>query len=203
VSSLTKAYWLASADTAPADFAGAMRALAADPSNTSAADLLSRRPEYVGLVRTTCVPTMISGGHALNALPQSVTANINCRIFPGTTRAAIKAELERLAGDGVKIVQLESGALEAPDSPLRPDVTAAVTQAVHARAPGVPVVPSMSQGATDSMHFRAHGVPAFGVAATFIAPADDFSHGLNERMPVATLDPGVQQMEAILRAIAK
>jgi acetylornithine deacetylase/succinyl-diaminopimelate desuccinylase-like protein len=204
VSPLTKAYWLASAKGAPAETAAAMRAFAADPDNAAAAALLAAKPEYVGQVRTTCVPTTIAGGHAANALPQLVTANVNCRIFPGTPVAAIAAALGKIVADpGIAIEPLDTGSIEAPESPLRADVMAAVERAVHERAPGLTIVPSMSAGASDSMHFRARGIPAFGVSAVFIRPQDDFSHGLNERLPVATLDPGVRQMETLLRTIAR
>jgi acetylornithine deacetylase/succinyl-diaminopimelate desuccinylase-like protein len=204
VSPLTKAYWQGTAPRAPADVAAAMRAFAADPNNAEATALLSDKPEYVGLVRTTCVPTLVSGGHAPNALPQSASANVNCRVFPGTSQAAIKTAIEGVIGDPAIKIEISKGSgIEAPESPLRPDVMAAVEKAVHQRAPGLAVVPQMSAGATDSMHFRSHGIPAYGVAATFIRPEDDMAHGLNERLPVATLDPGVAQYETLLRAIAK
>lgn len=204
LSPLTRAYLLGAAPNAPAEAARAMRAFAADPTNAAAAETLSAMPQYVGIVRTTCVPTMIQGGHATNALPQSVTANINCRIFPGTSIAATRKVLEGLAADpAVRFETAETGSIESPESPLRPEVIAAVTAAVHERAPGLAVVPNMSAGATDSMHFRALGVPSFGVSAVFIKASDDFSHGLNERLPLATLDPGVKQYETLLRAIAK
>jgi acetylornithine deacetylase/succinyl-diaminopimelate desuccinylase-like protein len=204
VSPLTRAYWLGTAPNAPAADAQAMRAFAADPNDAHAAETLSDQREYVGLVRTTCVPTLIQGGHAPNALPQSVTANINCRIFPGTPRVEIRKKLAELVGDpAIKIEFIDNGTIEAPESPLRKDVLSAVTTAVHQRAPGLAVVPNMSAGATDSMHFRARGVPSFGVSAIFMKPSDDFSHGLNERVPLATLDPGVQQYETLLRTLAK
>jgi acetylornithine deacetylase/succinyl-diaminopimelate desuccinylase-like protein len=203
-SPLTKAYWQGTAPTAPADIAPAMRAFAADPNNAAAAEALSARPEYVGLVRTTCVPTLISGGHAANALPQKVTANVNCRVFPGTPREAVMATLASTIGDTAVKIEIDPGSgIEAPESPLRPDVIAAVERAVHQRAPGMAIVPGMSAGATDSMYYRSRGIPAFGVAATFIKSSDEFAHGLNERLPLATLDPGVRQWETLLRAIAK
>lgn len=204
VSPLTKAYWLGAAPKAPAEEAAAMRAFAANPDDAQAAELLSGLPQYVGVVRTTCVPTMIQGGHAPNALPQSVTANVNCRIFPGTPRAEIQKKLAELAGDpSIKIELIDNGTIEAPESLLEKDVVAAVTAAVRQRVPGLAVVPNMSAGATDSMHFRARGIPAFGVSAIFMKASDDFSHGLNERVPVATLDPGVRQYETLLRTLAK
>lgn len=204
LSPLTKAYWQGTAPQAPAEVAAAMRAFAANPNDAQAAEVLSGRPEYVGLVRTTCVPTMIAGGHAPNALPQSVTANVNCRVFPGTSREAVKAVLAGVIADPkIAIAISEISGIEAPESPLRKDVMAAIEKAVHQRAPGLAIVPGMSAGATDSMHFRSRGIPAFGVSATFIRPEDEFAHGLNERLPVATLDPGVRQFETLLRTIAK
>lgn len=204
LSPLTKAYLQGSAPHAPAEVAPAMRAFAADPADAAAAATLSARPEYIGVIRTTCVPTMVNGGHAPNALPQSVTANVNCRIFPGTTRAQVKARLEEVIADPkITVTFRDNGTLESIESPLQKDVMSAVEKAVHQRATGVAIVPAMSAGATDSMHFRSKGIPAFGVSATFIRSEDDFAHGLNERLPLATLDAGVKQWETMLRELAK
>jgi len=204
ISPLTKAYWEGTAPGAPPGVAEAMRAFAANPADTAASDLLSAKPEYIGIVRTTCVPTMVEGGHAPNALPQSISANVNCRIFPGTSRAQTAEELRQVIGDDtIELEIIEDGSLEAPESPLRADVMAAVEKAVHERAPGLAIVPSMSAGATDSAHFRIYGIPAYGVAATFLKPEDEFAHGLDERLPLDTLDPGVQQWETLLRTLLK
>ncbi len=204
VSPTTKAYWEASAKHATPELAAAMRALAADPTNTDAAELLSAHPEYIGLVRTTCVPTMIEGGHAPNALPQSASANVNCRIFPGTSRAEATAILEKIVHDpAVQFELLEDGSIESPESPLRPDVMAALKTTVGERAPGATITPAMSAGASDSIFFRALGIPSYGVSATFIKPEDEMSHGLNERLPLSTIDPGVKQWETMLRLLAK
>ena len=189
---------------AAADVAAAMRAFAADPTDTAASDLLSSHSEYVGLVRTTCVPTMVNGGHAANALPQSVTANINCRIFPGTSRAQAGEILKKLIDDPrVTLEMMDDGSIESPESPLRKDVMDAVAKAVHERVPGLTIVPQMSAGASDSMYFRALGIPSYGVSAIFMRADDEFSHGLNERLPLDTIDPGVKQWETLLRTLLK
>lgn len=204
LSPLTKAYWQGTASRAPADVAAAMRVFAANPNDDASAALLSDRPEYVGLVRTTCLPTQVWGGHAPNALPQTAKANVNCRVFPGTSQAAVQGVMTGvIANPDIAITIGPDSGIEAPESPLRPDVMAAVEKAVHQRAPGLAIVPQMSAGATDSMHFRARGIPSYGVAATFMKPEDDMAHGLNERLPLATIDPGVAQYETLLRAIAK
>jgi len=204
VSPLTRAYWLASADSAPDGLGASMRALAANPADRDAAEKLSARPEYVGLVRTTCVPTLVNGGHAPNALPQRVTATVNCRIFPGTATEDVRSVLRQVAGDsGIDVGPADAGAVEAPESPLDPRLLAALRKALAERAPGLAIVPSMSAGASDSSHFRALGVPSYGVSATFLRAEDDFAHGLNERLPLATLDPGVRQWQLLLKAIAR
>ncbi|MCJ2184577.1 M20/M25/M40 family metallo-hydrolase [Novosphingobium sp. 1949] len=204
VSPLTKAYLEGSAASAPAEVAGAMRALAANPTDAEAAATLSARPEYVGVIRTTCVPTMIAGGHAPNALPQSVSANVNCRIFPGTSRAAVLDRLTKVVDNpAIHIAFTENGTLESIESPLRKDVLHAVEIAVHQRSPGLTIVPGMSAGATDSMHFRSRGIPAFGISATYMRAQDEFAHGLNERLPLATLDPGVKQWQTVLTTLLK
>ena len=161
----------------------AMTRFANDPGDEAAIDLLSAEPSQVGLVRTTCVPTLLRAGHADNALPQSATATLNCRIFPGVTVEAVHKTLREVAGTGVEVVSI--GAPMASDaSPLRADVMAAVTKAVHARYPGTTVVPSQAAGATDGLYLRAGGIPTYGVSGMLMKESDSFAHGLNERIPV-------------------
>jgi acetylornithine deacetylase/succinyl-diaminopimelate desuccinylase-like protein len=200
---LASAYLEASADVVAAPAGPAMRALVSDESDEAAIAVLTADPEYVGQIRTTCVPTMIHGGHAPNALPQLATANVNCRILPGVPIAEVESQLNAIFADpGVIVAYEESGAVAAPGSPLRNDVLAAVTAAVHARAPGLKIVPAMSAGATDTSHFRARGVPSYGVGTIFLKPTDNFAHGLNERLPVETIAPGMVQWEGLIRSVA-
>ena len=204
LSPLTRSYLEGSAMHAPADIAPAMRAFAAAPTDEAAAAALSARREYIGVIRTTCVPTMINGGHAPNALPQSVTANVNCRIFPGTTRAQVKAKLEEIIADPKMTVTLKDNGLpDSIESPVQKSLMSTIAKVMHQRVPGIAIVPTMSVGATDSMFFRSKGIPALGVSATFIRTEDEFAHGLNERLPLSTLDPGVKQWEMLLREVAK
>ncbi|MGN5375313.1 MAG: hypothetical protein DI632_11050 [Sphingomonas hengshuiensis] len=199
---ITKASLAGTATMTPGPLGAAMKAFAANPNDTAAADVLSADKRYVGQVRTTCVPTMFNGGHAPNALPQRAVANINCRIFPGTPRAQIAARLTELAADPkVAVTFNDNGTIEAGASPLDPKVVGAVKAAVAQRSPGLLVVPMQEAGATDSMHFRAHGIPSFGVGGVFMKASDSFAHGLNERVPVATFDPGVVWWETLLKTL--
>jgi carboxypeptidase PM20D1 len=201
---ITRAYFQASAAKEAGPIGEAMRRFAADPTDEKAIATLSAEREYIGQVRTTCVATQIEGGHAPNALPQQATANINCRIFPGTPVASVQQTLATVIGNNrVQIAHLDGGAVESDASPLRPDVIAAVTKAVRATHGEVQIVPDMSAGATDSMHFRALGVPSYGVSGLFMKAADDFSHGLNERVPVAAIDGALVHWEMVLKALAQ
>src|SRR5207344_1064755 len=128
----------------------------------AAADILRQSPAQVGKTRTTCVATLLRGGHAENALPQSATATINCRIFPGVAIAEVTDALQTLVGPGVEVKVIGDPAFS-DASPLRADVMTAVADAVHLRHPGIPVVPAMQSGASDGIYFRGAGIPTYGV----------------------------------------
>jgi carboxypeptidase PM20D1 len=201
---LTRAYFTAAARYEDPEIAAAMRAFAADPADAKAIAVLRANPMTVGKIGTTCVATMINGGHALNALPQRATANINCRIFPGHPRAQIMEELQRAAADpSVEFKDVTAGSVATDASPIRPDVVDAITRAVHAGYPGVPVFPTMSAGASDSMWFRNEHIPSYGVSPLFIKDSDRFAHGLNERIPVADVGPSMACMLSLLSDLSK
>ena len=181
----------------------ALRAFAANPADAAAVAAIRADAEYVGQIGTTCAPTLVKGGHAENALPQRATANVNCRIFPGVSIEAVKTELEAVIGDSAIKVTVLDNPVASDASPLRADVMAAVTRAVHARFPGLPIIPSMSAGATDSLHFRAVGVPSYGVAGLFSKASDSYAHGLNERVPVDAIPGALAHWDSLLRDLSK
>jgi len=201
---ITKAYFLAAADRADPKTAAAMRAFAADPTNKEAIATLTADPEEVGHIGTTCVATMVDGGHALNALPQRATANINCRIFPGTSFQQVQDELTRVAAEPKLQIQfINVGTTASPASPMRKDVTDAVRAGLDVAYKGVPIVPGQASGASDSMWFRVRGVPSYGVAPIFIKDSDDFSHGLNERTQLFNIAPGVAYWKIVIQRLSK
>src|SRR6185369_9395029 len=82
---------------------GADMIAAGKTGDAAAVARLVADPSYNGTLHTTCVATQIQGGHAPNALPQNVTANVNCRIFPGHDQKEILAALVGAVNDaGVK-----------------------------------------------------------------------------------------------------
>jgi acetylornithine deacetylase/succinyl-diaminopimelate desuccinylase-like protein len=181
----------------------AMRAFVANPEDKQAIATLTANPATVGRIGTTCVATMISGGHALNALPQRATANINCRIFPGHPFPQVMAELQRAAAEpAIQFQDVTVGSVPTPPSPLRPDFVQAVETSIHKVYPGVPVFPSQSSGASDSMWFRHVGVASYGASPVFIKESEDFSHGLNERTPLSNLQPAIDYYLSLFPALS-
>ena len=197
----TLASFKAEADVTPGKLGEAMRKFAKNPKDRAADDALYDSPTNVGKTRTTCVATLLRGGHADNALPQSATATINCRIFPGVAVDAVKQALQGVVGPAVSIVTI--GKPTSSDaSPLRADVLAAVTKTVHTLHPGVPIVPAQESGASDGLFFRSIGIPTYGVSETFIKDSDSFAHGLNERLPVKSFYDGLQHWYILLKELA-
>jgi acetylornithine deacetylase/succinyl-diaminopimelate desuccinylase-like protein len=179
----------------------AMRRFAQRPGDKRAATILSADPFTVGQVRTTCVPTLLAAGHADNALPQRAVATVNCRIFPGVSIDRVKAQLQRLAGKKLTIAPLDDYS-SSDASPLRKDVVAALTAAVHASYPGVRIVPAMSSGATDGVFFREAGIPTYGTSELFQKDSDGFAHGLNERVPVSAFYAGLTHWRVLITKLA-
>jgi acetylornithine deacetylase/succinyl-diaminopimelate desuccinylase-like protein len=199
----TRAYFTVREKSEKGALGDAMRRWLANPNDGAAADIIEADEGEVGLTRTRCVATRLEGGHADNALPQLARATINCRIMPGTEPAAIRDELERVVNDPeVKVERTDNQAMSLA-SPLRPDVVAAYTAAVHARHPDAPIMPEMSTGASDARPFRVAGVPVYGVDGSWgIIPDDLRAHGRDERLPVKALYDDVDHWVDMLKALA-
>ncbi len=199
---ITRKYFEMMADANDGELADAMRRFAKYPLDEEASDVLHRYPSLVGMTRTTCVATMLGGGHARNALPQSATATVNCRIFPGVEVADIQSTLRRVADNDAVEIRVLGNPSAGPPSPLREDVTSAVTKAVHARYPDIPIVPTMAPWGTDGKFVRAAGIPTYSIMGLYIRAEDDFSHGQNERAPVMSFFGALEHWYIILHELA-
>jgi len=198
----TRAYFTARATQEKGALGDAMRAWLANPADGAAADGIEADPTEVGGTRTRCVATRLMGGHADNALPQMAQATVNCRIFPGITVEATKAELQATVGDGVEIGMGLKGN-PSPPSPLRPDVVKAFTDSVQRRHPGMLIMPQMSAGATDGALLRAVGIPVYGVDGTWIvSPDDERAHGKDERVPVKSFNENLDHWHELVSRLA-
>ena len=148
-------------------------------------------PAWNATLRTTCVATMLEGGHAINALPQLAAATVNCRVLPEDTPEYVLNTLERVVADAqVSVKPLNTDTAKAPASPLRPDVLRAVREVTDRLWPGVPTVPIMVMGATDGRYLRAQGIPCYGVQGFFMDRDDIRFHGRDERMGVESFYEG-------------
>jgi carboxypeptidase PM20D1 len=201
-SDMTREFFKVSGAQLGGELGQAMAAFAAEPNNKQASDRLESESSYVGTTRTTCVTTMLSAGHAENALPQSAKATVNCRVFPGTSVEQVKQTLQAVAENpGIEFVTMDSP-VESPISELRDDVMAAVAKAVHPRYPNVEIIGFMESGGTDGMHFRKAGIPTWAMPSIFMNPDEMFAHGLNERLPIKTFYDGLDHWSIIIKELA-
>jgi carboxypeptidase PM20D1 len=199
---LTLAYFKSTGLRTEGQVGDAMRTFARNPADVEAIKILRANSSIVGTLGTTCVATMLRAGHAENALPQSATATVNCRIFPGVGVENTVAELKRVVDNSaIEFVMLDE-ATESDASPMRSDVLAALQKAIDIKYPGLEIVPSMSSGGTDGMHFRAAGIPSYGVDGFYGKDSDSYAHGLNERVMVESFYDSVAHWYVLLQAIA-
>lgn len=183
----------------------AMVTIVKDPANGEALATVAADPGYNGMLRTTCVATMISGGHATNALPQRATANVNCRIFPGTSIETVRDKLIALVNDPkVTVTPVMDSGERIPSSPppLTPEIMGPIEKLSAQFWPGVPVLPVLVAGATDGIYLAHAGIPTYGVSGMFADPDGGGIHGLNERIRVKSLYDGRDFLYALVKIYA-
>lgn len=181
----------------------AMVALTKDLNDSAAMALVNQDKALHSMLRTTCVATMIDGGHAVNALPQKVEANVNCRIFPGHTPAEIKDELARIMGNPA--IAIRYGRDDKPLAkvpPLDPRLIGPMEKLAAKHFPGVPVIPAMSTGATDAVYTSGAGIPTYGVPSAWSDPDGNGTHGLNERLNVRGVYTGRDYLFDLIKTLA-
>ena len=179
-----------------------MRRIVADPGDAAAAATLSEDPGYNSRLRTTCVATLLEGGHAQNALPQTAQANVNCRILPGHAPADVQARLEALAAPFDVAVSPRGVATPSPSSPLTSQVLDPIARITAEMWPGVPVLPVMSTGATDGLYLRRAGIPVYGVSGIFGDMDDTRAHGQDERILIEHFYEGQEFLYRLVKALA-
>jgi acetylornithine deacetylase/succinyl-diaminopimelate desuccinylase-like protein len=198
----TRAYFERAADQESGQMADEMRSVTSGKSDLEALSIvrLSAIPFYNAQLRTTCVATMLEGGHAANALPQVARAHVNCRVLPGEPAAEVRDTLVRvLADDQITVTQLHEPMLSAP-SALNREVMQAIEKLTNEFWPGIPVIPLMSTGGTDGTHLRNAGIPTYGHSGLAI---EDFrAHGKDERVPVKSFFDGSEYLYRLVKALS-
>ncbi len=172
------------------------------PNMQAAVRLAAVSPYYNALMRTTCVPTELSGGHAENALPQTARAVVNCRLLPDNEPLEIQKNLIGILADPAIAVTPLNRAQPTPLSPLRQDVVQAVERITREMWPGVVVAPVISTGASDGVYLRRAGIPVYGISGMFGDLDDTRAHGRDERMGVREFYEGVEFMHRLMKSLA-
>jgi acetylornithine deacetylase/succinyl-diaminopimelate desuccinylase-like protein len=180
----------------------------ADLAQVGANDLPAMRriaeasPAWNSMLRTTCVATMLEGGHATNALPQLAAANVNCRVLPDDSLQYVMDTLKKVADDDQVAISITTQEENSPSSPLRPELVSAMSRITDSMWPGVIVLPTMSTGATDGRMLRAAGIPTYGVQGFFNERDDNRAHGRDERMMVRSFYEGQTFLYELVKALA-
>jgi acetylornithine deacetylase/succinyl-diaminopimelate desuccinylase-like protein len=217
INEITRNFFAKTAAITTGQVSADMKVVAMYPPPPDAAQLngaverLSASPYYNSLLHTTCVATMLSGGHATNALPQTARANVNCRIFPGEDPEEVRKALERVANDPkvtVTVVAQRSAdgkivpVVGVPPSPLLPEVMRALEKTLSSSWPGVPLIATMSTGATDGRITRIAGIPTYGISCMFFDRNDIRAHGKDERLGVQDFYDGVEFNYKLIRELS-
>lgn len=161
----------------------------------------SEMPMYNALLRTTCVATQLKGGHAENALPQTATAVINCRILPGEDPQKIKEKLISLVDNPEISVTAVRPSKPSQPSPLSPRVFGPIRSITEQMWPGIPVIPTMSTGATDGLYLRNAGIPTYGVSGIFSDINDVRAHGRDERIEIESFYEGQEFLYRLVKEL--
>jgi acetylornithine deacetylase/succinyl-diaminopimelate desuccinylase-like protein len=190
---------LAAIDPGPAS--ADMRAVAQDPPDLAAAERLSENVRANAQLRTTCVATLISGGHAENALPQRARATIQCRMMPGDSAAEVERRLIATLRDPAIRVTLDAPPIVSPESPPTPQIMRTVGAVAHSLWPGVPLVPTMATGFSDDRQTRNAGIPSYDVSGVWIDSDENRAHGRDERVGVQAFDESVEFTYRLIKAM--
>ena len=198
---ITRTFFQRMAGLQQGQLAADMAAVAAPTLDPAAIRRLSNvSPLYNAQLRTTCVATELSGGHAENALPQTATATVNCRMLPGTPSEEVQATLTRVVADTAVKVGVVTAATPSPPSPLTPAIMKPL-EVVTTRLWNIPVVPVMETGATDGLYLRNAGIPVYGVSGVFIDINDIRAHGRDERIGVQNYYDGAEYIYQLVKAV--
>ena len=199
---VTTLFFERSAELESGELADAMRGVLQSPPDAASVAFLARTPFYNSRLRTTCVATRLTAGHADNALPQRAQATVNCRVLPGEPVDDVQRTLVTVIGnDQVSIARINE-ANPSPPSPLTPDVLGPIEAITEEMWPGVPVVPMMSTGATDGLYLRNAGIPVYGVSGLFHDIADVRAHGQNERISIENFFEGQEFLYRFVKALS-
>jgi acetylornithine deacetylase/succinyl-diaminopimelate desuccinylase-like protein len=180
-----------------------MRAVAGTPPDLAAAERLSQNVRLNAQLRTTCVATLISGGHAENALPQRAKATVQCRMMPGDSADNVQTQLIATLSDPAIRVTQDAPPIVSPESPPTPQIMDQIAAVAHSMWPGVPLVPTMATGFSDDRRTRNAGMPSYDVSGVWMDVDENRAHGRDERIGVAAFDESVEFTYRLIKALGR
>ncbi|MBC7504181.1 MAG: M20/M25/M40 family metallo-hydrolase [Sandarakinorhabdus sp.] len=199
----TTSFFKTMATIVPGPTGAALKTLIANPADADANALISRDPQFHSMLRTTCVTTLVNAGHANNALAQRATANVNCRMFPGTDPEMLRSELATIIGNPKVAVTLEAPVRPVAKAPPMNPMVIGPMQALSAKYfPGVPFLATMSTGATDGIFLSPIGIPTYGAPGFFGESDGNGAHGLNERVRISSVYTGRDYLDELVHTLA-
>ena len=199
----TRSFFGLIAKATPPQMGSAITTLLANPADAAANAVVSQDPSFHSTLRTTCVTTLVEAGHANNALAQRATANVNCRMFPGTDPEKTRADLAAAIGNPRVAITLTPPIRPlAVSPPLNPAVLGPMKTLAARHFPGVPMGVTMSTGATDAIFLSPIGIPTYGAPGLFIDPDGNGIHGLNERIRISSLMQGRDYLDDLVHTLA-
>ena len=199
----TRASFAKMADLDPGAQSDDMRAVAKNPPDLAAAERLSETVRFNAQLRTTCVATLISGGHAENALPQRAKATIQCRMMPGDTAEHVQSALTSVLADPAIKVTMDAPPIISPESEPTPQIMKKAESVVHSMWPGVPIVPTMATGFSDGRQTRNAGIPTYDLGGTWADVAENRAHGRDERVGIREFDESVEYTYRLVKAMSR
>lgn len=199
----TRASFGALATLDPGPSSADMKAVAQTPPDLAAAERLSQNVRFNALLRTTCVATLISGGHAENALPQRAKATVQCRMLPGDTEANVQSLIAGTLGDPAIKVTLDAPPIVSPESLPTADIMKKIGVLTHSMWPGVPIIPTMATGFSDDRQTRNAGIPSYDVSGIWEDADENRAHGRDERVGIQAYDESVEFTYRLIKAMAR
>lgn len=200
---VTRSQFERAASLYPGQLGADLKAIGQTPGDLAVIARLSALPMYNALIRTTCVPTMMTAGHAENALPQSASATVNCRLLPVDNPADVQQTLRRVLADPAITITEMAPAKLGNYKPLNPEMMTAVTAATSKHWPGLPVIPLMTTGASDGVYLNVAGIPTYGVDGIFGDEDDSRAHGRDERILVKSFYEALDFMYDVTVALGR
>lgn len=190
------------AQISPGQLGEDLNAILRDTPDPEALKRIGKIPSINALLRTTAVATMLEGGHASNALPQTATAVVNVRMMPGQDVQDVLATLIKVVDDPEIEVVFQGGGRPSDPSPLTDEILGAVESITEEMWPGVVVLPTMTTGATDGAKMRNAGIPTYGVSGLFVDRNDIRAHGRDERLLVKSFYEGYEFMYRLVKRLS-